>query len=87
MESSRPIPTSKRQRISLEVAGVNPRHEAGRTFNVPGLVVREHTFTVPLAYSGQAGPFKGQTITLFARELMAPARNENLPFLVYIQGK
>ncbi|EFJ41741.1 hypothetical protein VOLCADRAFT_84021 [Volvox carteri f. nagariensis] len=86
MDSSRPTPASKRQRTSVEVAGMTPRHEVGKTFNVPGLVVREHTFTVPLDYSGQAGPYKGQTITLFARELLAPARNENLPFLVYLQG-
>ncbi|GLC38628.1 hypothetical protein PLESTB_000454000 [Pleodorina starrii] len=86
MDSTRPSPASKRQRTGVEVAGVTPRHEAGKTFNVPGLVVREHTFTVPLDYSGQSGTYKGQTITLFARELLGPARNENLPFLVYIQG-
>ncbi|GIL86949.1 hypothetical protein Vretimale_15518 [Volvox reticuliferus] len=86
MDSLRPASACKRQRTSVEADCVAPRHEVGKTFNVPGLVVREHTFTVPLDYSNQAGPFKGQTITLFARELLAPAKNENLPFLVYLQG-
>lgn len=29
-----------------------PRHEVGQTFLVPGLVIREHFFTVPLDYNG-----------------------------------
>lgn len=49
------------------------------------MLVREHVFTVPLDYSGTTS-FRGQTITLFARELLSPARNESLPFLVYLQG-
>ncbi|GFR40817.1 hypothetical protein Agub_g1439 [Astrephomene gubernaculifera] len=86
MDGLRQSPAHKRQRTSIEVAGVTSGHEQGRTFSVPGLVVREHTFTVPLDYSGKEGPYKGQTITLFARELLGPSRNENLPFLVYLQG-
>ncbi|KAG2483829.1 hypothetical protein HYH03_017352 [Edaphochlamys debaryana] len=76
-------PSHKRQRTGSEV----PRHEPGKSFNVPGLVVREHTFTLPLDHNAQPGSrYDGQTIQVFARELMSPTRNENLPFLVYLQG-
>ena len=52
------------------------------THRVPGLVLRSHTFALPLNY---AEP--GQTIRVFAREVVAPGKEDaNLPYLVYFQG-
>jgi pimeloyl-ACP methyl ester carboxylesterase len=49
---------------------------------IPGLVVRDHSFTLPLDY---ANP--GKTISVYAREVVAPGKEgANLPFLVYFQG-
>jgi pimeloyl-ACP methyl ester carboxylesterase len=48
-----------------------------------GLTLRPHPFTVPLDY---ARP-NGDTITVFAREVVATAReNDALPWLVFLQG-
>lgn len=53
------------------------------THRIPGLVLIDHEFTAPLDY---AEP-DGETITVFAREVVAPAKeNENLPWLVFLQG-
>jgi pimeloyl-ACP methyl ester carboxylesterase len=53
------------------------------TYEVPGAVVREHEVAVPLHWSA---PDAG-TITVFARELVAPARrDEDLPLLLFLQG-
>jgi proline iminopeptidase len=52
-------------------------------YTIPGLHVREHTLDVPLDWSRP----DGETITVFARELVTPDRkNEDLPCLVYLQG-
>ncbi|PNW85587.1 hypothetical protein CHLRE_03g193700v5 [Chlamydomonas reinhardtii] len=83
--SAREVPGTLPGTVAVEVAGVLPRHEVGQTFLVPGLVIREHFFTVPLDYNGSEAT-AGKTITIFAREVMAPARNESLPWLVYLQG-
>ena len=49
---------------------------------IPGLVLRDLSFALPLDY---AKP--GQTIHVFAREVVAPGKEEaNLPYLVYFQG-
>ncbi len=85
MDPTQP-PSGKRQRLGSDSTnGITPTHELGRSTPFPGMLVREHVFTVPLDYSGTTS-FQGQTITLFARELLSPARNESLPFLVYLQG-
>jgi pimeloyl-ACP methyl ester carboxylesterase len=52
-----------------------------REFRIPGLVVVEHEFEVPLDH-GQPG---GETITVFARELSDPDGRDR-PFCVYLQG-
>ena len=53
------------------------------THRIPGLVLTDHQFEVPLDY---ADP-DGQTIMAFAREVVAPAReNDDLPWLVFLQG-
>jgi len=48
---------------------------------LPGLVVIEHSFEVPLDHGDDAG----ERITVFARELADPDGRER-PFLVYLQG-
>ncbi len=52
------------------------------TTRVPGLVLTEHEFTVPLDHSGPGG---GPTLTVFAREAAAPDGTDR-PFLVFLQG-
>ncbi|HOG46089.1 MAG TPA: alpha/beta fold hydrolase [Anaerolineae bacterium] len=50
---------------------------------LPGLVLTEHEFTVPLDH---ARP-DGREITVFAREVVAPGKvDADLPWLVYFQG-
>ena len=49
---------------------------------MPGMVVTDHTFSLPLDH---AEP-NDETIEVFAREVVAPGReNEKLPFLVFLQ--
>lgn len=49
---------------------------------IPGMVVRDHTFTLPLDYA-KPGP----TISVYAREVVAPGKEDaNQPYLVYFQG-
>ena len=53
------------------------------THRIPGLVLKDHQFTVPLDY---AKP-EGQTITVFAREVVAPVKEgQDLPWLLFLQG-
>ena len=53
------------------------------THHLPGLVLTDHIFQVPLNH---ADP-QGQHIEVFAREVVAPGREEeNLPWLVFFQG-
>jgi pimeloyl-ACP methyl ester carboxylesterase len=50
---------------------------------IPGLVLTDHEFTVPLDYSRP----DGEQITVFAREVVAPGKEEaDLPWLVFFQG-
>ena len=50
---------------------------------VPGLVLKEHTFPVPLDHARPDGP----TIDVFAREVVAAGRErESLPWLLFLQG-
>ncbi|WP_328998549.1 alpha/beta hydrolase [Kribbella sp. NBC_00709] len=52
------------------------------SYTIPGMHVREHTVEVPLDWSDP-----GETITVFARELVDPTRkNEDLPCLLFLQG-
>jgi pimeloyl-ACP methyl ester carboxylesterase len=52
-------------------------------YTIPGLHVREHETAVPLDW---AAP-DGETLTLFARELVAPQRrHEDLPLMLFLQG-
>jgi pimeloyl-ACP methyl ester carboxylesterase len=55
----------------------------GPTHRLPGLVLTEHRFSLPLSYEDP----DGEKITVFAREAVAP-RNEDrdLPWLVFFQG-
>lgn len=53
------------------------------THRIPGLVMTDHTFNVPLNY---AQP-DGEHISIFAREVVAPDKEkDDLPILVYFQG-
>jgi pimeloyl-ACP methyl ester carboxylesterase len=54
-----------------------------RTNRIPGLVLTDHEFSVPLDHSQP----NGERISVYARELVVP-ENENaeLPWLVYFQG-
>ncbi|MEV0068235.1 alpha/beta fold hydrolase [Amycolatopsis sp. NPDC050768] len=49
---------------------------------VPGLVLTEHEFDVPLDH----GRPEGERITVFAREVAEPGGGEERPFLVFLQG-
>ena len=50
---------------------------------LPGLVLTDHEFTVPLDH---AQP-DGDTITVFCREAVKPGKeNAQLPWLVFFQG-
>ena len=51
------------------------------TNRIPGLVVTERHFRVPLSHADPGG----EKITVFAREVYAPG-GENRPWLVYLQG-
>ncbi|MGZ4596792.1 MAG: alpha/beta fold hydrolase [Actinomycetes bacterium] len=52
------------------------------THRLPGLVVTEHELTVPLDHDRP-----GESITLFAREVVAPRkRDQDLPWLLFLQG-
>ena len=52
------------------------------THRIPGLVLRDHWFDVPVDY---ANPVK--TLRIYAREVVAPGKEEaDLPWLVYFQG-
>jgi pimeloyl-ACP methyl ester carboxylesterase len=52
------------------------------THRLPGLVLRDHWFDLPVDY---ANPLK--TLRVFAREVVAPGKEEaDLPWLVYFQG-
>ncbi|WP_421579793.1 alpha/beta fold hydrolase [Shinella sp. M31] len=52
-------------------------------YTIPGLHVRDHIVTVPLDWSKP----EGRTIEFFAREVVDPARkNEVLPLLCFLQG-
>ncbi|MEU7743549.1 alpha/beta fold hydrolase [Nonomuraea sp. NPDC049158] len=53
------------------------------TYTIPGMRVRDHLVEVPLDWSAPGG----DTITVFARELVDPVRAaEDLPCLLYLQG-
>ena len=53
------------------------------THRIPGLVLTDLEFTMPLDY---AKP-QGETIRVFAREVVAPAKEkEDLPWLIFLQG-
>jgi pimeloyl-ACP methyl ester carboxylesterase len=53
------------------------------THRIPGLVLIDHEFSVPLDYEKP----DGETISVFAREVVAPAKEkEDLPWLVFLQG-
>lgn len=53
------------------------------THRIPGLVLTDHEFTVPLDH---AHP-DGQTISVFAREVTAPGQEKkDLPWLLFLQG-
>jgi pimeloyl-ACP methyl ester carboxylesterase len=52
-------------------------------YTIPGLHVRDHELAVPLDWSRP----DGDTITVFARELVDPRRrHDDLPILLYLQG-
>lgn len=51
--------------------------------SLPGLVLRDHTFAVPLDHSDPGGA----SIEVFAREAVAPDRvGDDLPWLLFLQG-
>jgi len=53
------------------------------THRLPGLVLTDHEFAVPLDH---AKP-DGETITVFAREVVVPDKeNDDLPWLIFFQG-
>lgn len=54
------------------------------SYTIPGLHVTDHEVEVPLDW---ASPHDGRTLTVFARELVAPSRrHDDLPLVVFLQG-
>ncbi|MGX6450118.1 alpha/beta fold hydrolase, partial [Patulibacter sp. S7RM1-6] len=54
------------------------------TATMPGIHVRDHEVEVPLDWDA---PGDGRTLTVFARELVDPARRDaDLPLLLFLQG-
>lgn len=54
-----------------------------KTHRLPGLVLTDHEFTLPLDY---AQP-DGEQVAVYAREVVAPDKEEaNLPWLLFLQG-
>ena len=50
---------------------------------IPGLVITDHEFTVPLDHSKP----DGEAITVFGREIVAPDKeHDDLPWLLFLQG-
>ncbi|KAL6766366.1 hypothetical protein ACKKBG_A35750 [Auxenochlorella protothecoides x Auxenochlorella symbiontica] len=60
------------------------QHKVGPTFSVPGLCITEHTFTLPLDYSG----LHPGNVDVFCRVLVHRNKvsDHNLPYLLYLQG-
>lgn len=57
--------------------------KTGMTHRLPGLVLTDHTFELPLDYSKPGG----EQISVYAREVVAPEHEgESLPWLVFFQG-
>ncbi len=53
------------------------------THRIPGLVLTDHEFTVPLDHDKP----DGATLTVFAREVVTPSNeNKKLPWLLFLQG-
>ena len=53
------------------------------THRLPGLLLTEHEFRVPLDHAAPAG----EHITVFAREVVAPRkRDQDLPWLVFFKA-
>ena len=52
------------------------------THRIPGLVLTDHRFTVPLDYAEPDGP----SLEVFARAVTAPKASDDLPWLVFFQG-
>ena len=53
------------------------------TYQIPGLILKDHRFLVPLDHQSPDGP----KITVFAREVSTPGNQDtNLPWLVFLQG-
>ena len=53
------------------------------THRIPGLVLTDHVFSVPLDHAHPTG----RTIEVFGREVVAPAKEgEKLPWLIFFQG-
>ena len=75
-------------------------HREGETFNVKGLRLTDHFFTVPLDHfvqpsddSSMDAPASRETITVFAREVIATSKasdptfdKQKLPALLFLQG-
>ncbi|GAA4724839.1 alpha/beta fold hydrolase [Isoptericola chiayiensis] len=54
------------------------------SYTIPGVHVTDRTLTVPLDWTA---PADDRTLSVFARELVAPTRrSEELPLLVFLQG-
>ena len=66
-------------------ANTSPHEQGSRRerYTLPGMVVTNHRFEVPLDHTDPAG----ESISIFARELVAKERrNDRLPYLVFFQG-
>ena len=55
----------------------------GITSRIPGLVLTDHRFEVPVDHSKP----DGDQLTVFAREVVAPGKeNDDLPWMLFLQG-
>ena len=74
--------------MTTSAAGTTGTSGTSTSYLIPGIRVTDHAVPVPLDWRADAaGHTGGETITLFARELVDPVRQrEDLPVLVYLQG-
>ncbi|WJX77487.1 hypothetical protein P8452_60791 [Trifolium repens] len=79
------LPMNGASIVTHSSSSSSPDHVVGDWFSVPSLLLRNHTFTVPLDYS--RGLQSSPKITVFVREVVAVGKEEQtLPYLLFLQG-
>ncbi len=72
-----------RRTIDSKFYTIQAKRDMTTTHSLPGLVLTDHWFDLPLDHSRPDGP----TLSVYGREVVAPQkRNDNLPWLLFLQG-